>query len=180
MNLNLWTEFANIVVKMKKIAKTISVGVKEKIMDLSNYDLEVDATLEQEALQPGKYNVSYVSAEEISGKNGWVAIKMLFSVEGTNHFVPCTFTVGSNNPKAIDIGRQSLAMLANAAGLTELKNTEDLKGKVVSVEVKNNESGYAEIDDNYGKNWQAVEKKAVAKKVTPKKAEPEDDPDIPF
>ena len=150
-------------------------------MDLSNYDLEVDTSMEKDVLAPGKYNVSYVSAEEITGKNGWVAVKMLFAVEGKSAFVPCTFTVASNNPKAVDVGKQSLAMLANAAGLTQLKDTDDLKGKTVSVEVKHNERGYPEIDDNYGKNWQAVEKKVSATKVEPKKADEEEDTsDIPF
>jgi len=72
-------------------------------------------------------------------------------------------------------------MLANAAGLSQLKDTDDLKGKVVSVEVKHNDKGYAFIDDNYGKSWQAVEKKVSATKVEPKKADEEEDTsDIPF
>ena len=149
-------------------------------MDLSNYDLNVDMSMEKDVLAPGRYNVSYVSAEEITGKNGWVAIKMVFAVEGKSAFVPCTFTVASNNPKAVDVGKQSLAMLANAAGLSQLKNTEDLKGKTVAVEVKHNERGYAEIDDNYGKNWQAVAKKVSATKAEPKQADEEDTSDIPF
>tara|TARA_E500000318_G_C3414078_1_gene154719 strand:- start:117 stop:566 length:450 start_codon:yes stop_codon:yes gene_type:complete len=149
-------------------------------MDLSNYDLNVDMSMEKDVLAPGRYNVSYVSAEEITGKNGWVAIKMVFAVEGKSAFVPCTFTVASNNPKAVDVGKQSLAMLANAAGLSQLKNTEDLKGKTVAVEVKHNERGYAEIDDNYGKNWQAVAKKVSDTKAEPKQADEEDTSDIPF
>lgn len=151
-------------------------------MDLSNYDIEVNGSLEQDVLKPGRYNVSYVSAEEITGKNGWVAIKMLFSVEGQNAFVPCTFTVGHNNPKVVDVGKQSLAMLANAAGLTQLKDTDDLKGQTVSVEVAHNDNGYAEINDNYGKSWQAVEKKVAAKKVKPESQKPDSDTeeDIPF
>ena len=150
-------------------------------MDLSNYDLEVDTSMEKDVLAPGRYNVSYVSAEEISGKNGWVAVKILFAVEGKSAFVPCTFTVASNNPKAVDIGKQSLAMLANAAGLTQLKDTDDLKGKVVSVEVKHNDRGYPEVDDSFGRNWSAVEKKVSATKVEPKKADEEGDTsDIPF
>ena len=106
---------------------------------------------------------------------------MLFAVEGKSAFVPCTFTVASNNPKAVDIGKQSLAMLANAAGLTQLKDTDDLKGKVVSVEVKHNDRGYPEVDDSFGRNWSAVEKKVSATKVEPKKADEEGDTsDIPF
>ena len=147
-------------------------------MDLSEYDLSVKA-LENEALEPGRYNVSYVSAEEVSNGDGWVAVKILFSVEGTTQFVPCTFTVACKNPKAVEIGQQSLALLANAAGLTQLKDTEELKDKPVSVEIINNEGGYPEVNDNFGKNWKAVEKKAVAKKVKPKVEDDADD-EIPF
>jgi predicted 3-demethylubiquinone-9 3-methyltransferase (glyoxalase superfamily) len=146
-------------------------------MDLSNYEVDNVVVGDSEQLAPGRYNVSYVSAEEIQGKNGWVAAKILFSVEGEQgKFVNCTFTLAHNKDSAVNIGKTSLMMLAKAAGLTNLTNTDDLKGKTVSVEVKHNEKGYAEIADDYGKSWQAVE----TKKVAPQKTEVGKTSDIPF
>ena len=138
-------------------------------MDLSKHKIEVDE-MAGEVLEPGVYNMSYVSAEEVEGKDGWLGCKMTF--------VSATFTLKHKEEKYIDWGKQSLAMLANAAGLTELKETDDLKGKVVSCEVRHNKAGYPEIYDNFGRNWKAVEDKPVAKK---KVSKPDDsDDDIPF
>ena len=64
--------------------------------------------------------------------------------------------MASDNPKAVDIGNNSLLLLMNAMGVSSLKNTDELIGKSVSAELIRAESGYLEIDEQFGKTWQTV------------------------
>ena len=48
-------------------------------MDLSKYKSQVDES-SLETLEPGVYDLEYTQDEEITGRNGWVALKVLFRV----------------------------------------------------------------------------------------------------
>ena len=118
------------------------------------------------SLEPGRYTMHFAGDEIINGKNNWVALKMYFELDGTTIVMNTTFTLGSDNPKAVTIGDISLKLLLKAMGVTSMKNTEELLGKAVSgVLVRDPENErYMKIDQNYGKNWQPVE---AAKAPTP-------------
>jgi hypothetical protein len=153
-------------------------------MDLSNY--EISASSNEEGLEPGRYTLEYVSDEMIEGgTNGWVALKATFKVktEG-NYFVSATFALEHNNPKVVEIGLDKLAKLARACGLDNLKNSDELVGKLVSAEVVLNKNGYPEVNgEDYGKTYQPVNQEAAPKKVeanTSESDEEEDTSDIPF
>jgi hypothetical protein len=96
-----------------------------------------------------------------------------------------TFTLGSDNPKAVEIGDISLKLLLKAMGVTSMKNTDELVGKSVSGQLirdPDNER-YLKIDQNYGKNWQPVEEaKAPTPTAKPVEENKEDDlgDKIPF
>jgi len=132
------------------------------------------------SLEPGRYTLHYAGSDMIEGKNNWKALKMLFEVDGTTINVSNTFTMGSDNPKAVDIGQNSLMLFMNAVGLNSMKNTDQLVGKSVSAELVRAESGYLEIKEDFGKTWQEVGKA----KSEPKAEEKADDTDhsenIPF
>ena len=87
------------------------------------------------SLEPGRYTLHYAGSDMIEGKNNWKALKMLFEVDGTTINVSNTFTMGSDNPKAVDIGQNSLMLFMNAVGLNSMKNTDQLVGKAVSAEL---------------------------------------------
>ena len=117
------------------------------------------------SLEPGRYKMHYAGAEEITGKNGWEAVKMAFEIDGTTITMDTTFTMKleGDDPvksaKAVEIGDTSLKLLLKAMGVTSMKDTDSLVGKAVSgqlVRDPNNER-YMKIDQNYGKNWQPVE-----------------------
>ena len=108
------------------------------------------------SLEPGRYILHYAGSDMIEGKNNWKALKMLFEVEGTTINVSNTFTMGSDNPKAVDIGQNSLMLFMNAVGVNSMKNTDQLIGKSVSAELIRADSGYLEIKEDFGKTWQIV------------------------
>jgi len=136
-------------------------------------------------LEPGRYTMHYAGDEIINGKNNWVALKMFFEIDGSTIVMNTTFTLGSDNPKAVEIGDISLKLLLKAMGVTSMKNTDELVGKSVSgqlVRDPDNER-YLKIDQNYGKNWQPVEEAKApttpaAKPVENKKEDLGDE--IPF
>ena len=108
------------------------------------------------SLEPGRYILHYAGSDMIEGKNNWKALKMLFEVDGTTINVSNTFTMGSDNPKAVDIGQNSLMLFMNAVGVNSMKNTDQLIGKAVSAELIRADSGYLEIKEDFGKTWQIV------------------------
>ena len=62
-------------------------------MDLSKYKAQAESSILEE-LEPGTYDFEYVSDEEIQGKNGWVALKVLFRVvDKPNFMIGHAFTV---------------------------------------------------------------------------------------
>ena len=132
------------------------------------------------SLEPGRYTLHYAGSDMIEGKNNWKALKMLFEVDGTTINVSNTFTMGSGNPKAVDIGQNSLMLFMNAVGLNSMKNTDQLVGKSVSAELIRGDSGYLEIKEDFGKTWEVVGEA----KSKPKAEEKADDTDhsenIPF
>jgi len=120
------------------------------------FDTENVSSGGNSSLEPGRHTLHYAGADMIEGKNNWKAIKMLFEVDGTTIVISNTFTVGSDNAKAIDIGNNSMLLLMNAMGVGSLKNTDELVGKSVSAELVRADSGYLEIDEQFGKTWQPV------------------------
>jgi hypothetical protein len=152
-------------------------------MDLSNY--EISSASNEEAIKPGRYTLEYVSDEMVEGgTNGWKALKATFRVKAEgSYFVTTTFALEHNNPKVVEIGLEKLAKLARACGLDNLKNSDELVGKLVSAEVVLNDNGYPEVKDDYGKTYQPVKQDAAPKKVeanTSESDEEEDTSDIPF
>jgi hypothetical protein len=152
-------------------------------MDLSNY--EISSASNEEAIKPGRYTLEYVSDEMVEGgTNGWKALKATFRVKAEgSYFVTTTFALEHNNPKVVEIGLEKLAKLARACGLDNLKNSDELVGKLVSAEVVLNDNGYPEVKDDYGKTYQPVDQGATPKKVeanTSESDEEEDTSDIPF
>lgn len=105
---------------------------------------------------------------------------MLFEVDGTTINVSNTFTMGSDNPKAVDIGQNSLMLFMNAVGLNSMKNTDQLVGKSVSAELVRAESGYLEIDEQFGKTWQIVGDVKSEPKVEEKADDTDHSENIPF
>ena len=108
------------------------------------------------SLEPGRYILHYAGSDMIEGKNNWKALKMLFEVDGTTINVSNTFTMGSDNDKAVEIGQNSLMLFMNAVGVNSMQNTDQLIGKSVSAELIRAESGYLEIKEDFGKTWQIV------------------------
>ena len=152
-------------------------------MDLSNY--QISSASNEEAIKPGRYTLEYVSDEMVEGgTNGWKALKATFRVKAEgSYFVTTTFALEHNNPKVVEIGLEKLAKLARACGLENLKNSDELVGKLVSAEVVLNDNGYPEVKDDYGKTYQPVGQGATPKKVeanTSESDEEEDTSDIPF
>ena len=126
-------------------------------MDLSKYKSQVDES-SLETLEPGVYDLEYTQDEEITGRNGWVALKALFRVvDKPNFLVGHTFTVDhSTSTSAIEIG-------------------------LVRANVIIDDKGYPAIDDGKGKGWLEPKSKPVKSE---KKSEPETkesgDENIPF
>lgn len=132
------------------------------------------------SLEPGRYILHYAGSDMIEGKNNWKALKMLFEVDGTTINVSNTFTMASDNPKAVDIGQNSLMLFMNAVGLNSMKNTDQLVGKSVSAELVRAESGYLEIDEQFGKTWQIVGDVKSEPKVEEKADDTDHSENIPF
>ena len=149
-------------------------------MDVTSWDL--DAIPEEEELKEGRHVMEYHDAEVIDNDKGWQAIKITFRLKDSGNFVGCTFTMQANNPKAVEIGKGSFNALVKAAGLTSMKDTDELKGKFISAEVGFNDNGYPIIKDNYGKTWQAVEdtKSSPEPKVEEEESSGIIDDEIPF
>ena len=154
-------------------------------MDLSKYKSQVDES-SLETLEPGVYDLEYTQDEEITGRNGWVALKALFRVvDKPNFLVGHTFTVDhSTSTSAIEIGLQSLDKLAKVCGFPDglPDDSSDLVGSRVRADVIIDDKGYPAIDDGKGKGWLEPKSKPVKSE---KKAEPETkkesgDENIPF
>ena len=96
------------------------------------------------------------------------------------------FTVANpNSPKSVEIGKTELSALASSCGLTELKNTEQLRGIRFNGVVKINDNGYAELDPAYGKTLVEQSKANLffTKNVAapkPVEVDPLDSEEIPF
>ena len=158
-------------------------------MDLEQYGgLEVGQ--EDEQIAPGKYVMQYLEETEIRNDSGWIGCRMTFQIQGPKHqgrLVSGLFTVANpNSPKSVEIGKTELSALASSCGLTELKNTEQLKGIRFNGVVKINDNGYAELDPAYGKNFSRAEqgesilpKEEVAAQK-PVEVDPVDSEEIPF
>ena len=64
-----------------------------------------------------------------------------------------------------------------------MKDTDELKGKLVSAEVGFNDNGYPIVKDDYGKTWQAVEETKSSPKQKVEEEEESSgivDDEIPF
>ena len=151
-------------------------------MDITSWDL--DTIPEEKELKEGRHVMEYYDSEYVTGKNGWGAIRILFKTKETGTIVSCKFSMEHDtNTQTIEIGKKSLKALANAAGVTAMKDTEELKGKLISALVKFNSNGYPEVNDEMGKTWQSAEETKSSPK--PKVEEEEEssgivDDEIPF
>ena len=128
-----------------------------------------EPTDDRTQIEEGRYNLVYSHTEHKPYKNGGSGLKLHFKVEDTNITVGALFTV-EGSEKAKEVAEKSLYLLAKAAGIDNFSDTDLLAGRSVSCDLKRNDNGYLEIDDNYGSNWEAAILPGVGKD-TPKVAE---------
>jgi hypothetical protein len=125
-------------------------------MDLSKYKAQAESSILEE-LEPGTYDFEYVSDEEIQGKNGWVALKVLFRVvDKPNFMIGHAFTTDhANSAGAINIGLSSLHAMSIAGGFPDgfPDDSADLVGIRVRAHAIKDAKGYIAIDDMKGKGW---------------------------
>jgi hypothetical protein len=158
-------------------------------MDLEQYG-GLEVSQEDEQIAPGKYVMQYLEETEIRNDSGWIGCRMTFQIQGPKHqgrLVSGLFTVANpNSPKSVEIGKTELSALASSCGLTELKNTEQLKGIRFNGVVKINDNNYAELDPAYGKNFSRAEQgesiipKEDVAEPKPIEVDPLDSEEIPF
>jgi len=158
-------------------------------MDLEQYG-GLEVSQEDEQIAPGKYVMQYLEETEIRNDSGWIGCRMTFQIQGPKHqgrLVSGLFTVANpNSPKSVEIGKTELSALASSCGLTELKNTEQLKGIRFNGVVKINDNNYAELDPAYGKNFSRAEQgesilpKEEVAEAKPIEVDPLDSEEIPF
>jgi len=127
-------------------------------MDLSKYKAQAESSILEE-LEPGTYDFEYVSDEEIQGKNGWVALKVLFRVvDKPNFMIGHAFTVDHDTSEgAINLGLSSLHGLALACGFPDgfPDDSSAMVGSRVRAHAVKDAKGYIAIDDMKGKGWSA-------------------------
>ena len=128
-------------------------------MDLTNYDVNTES---RSSVEPGRHVLNWVGEDEdlIEGKNGWRGCKMYFEVDGHGMKISHTFAVAHDDPEVVDRGVKSLLLLAQAMGLTEPPKDTSVAfmNKSVEAEIVKGKDGYLEINDDFGKTWQAVSK----------------------
>lgn len=160
-------------------------------MDLTNYDVNTES---RSSVEPGRHVLNWVGEDEdlIEGKNGWRGCKMYFEVDGHGMKISHTFTVAHDKPEVVDRGIKSLLLLAQAMGLKEPPKDTSVAfmNKSVEAEIIKGADGYLEINDDFGKTWQAVSKtkddtadiqvSPSQKDLDAVESSPSDDDDIPF
>lgn len=129
-----------------------------------------EPTDDKPQLEEGRYNLIYSHTEHLPYQNGGSGLKLHFKVEDTNITVGALFTV-EGSEKAKQVAEKSLYLLAKAAGIDNFSDTDLLAGRTVSCDLKRNDNGYLEIDDNYGSNWEAAILPGVGKVHEPKASE---------
>lgn len=129
-----------------------------------------EPTDDRPQLEEGRYNLIYSHTEHLPYQNGGSGLKLHFKVEDTNITVGALFTV-EGSEKAKQVAEKSLYLLAKAAGIDNFSDTDLLAGRTVSCDLKRNDNGYLEIDDNYGSNWEAAILPGVGKVHEPKASE---------
>ena len=157
-------------------------------MDITEFNIEagVDGSSGGEKIKPGRYNLEYKGSDMIENDRGWKALKIMFDVEGEIVSVSHAFTmVNPNSEKQAEIGKQSLALMFNAMGVTTIKDTDELVNKKVNVELVYGEKGYLEIQDNFGKGWSEATKPGEKPKPVVDEDEifppdADDNEDLPF
>ena len=136
-----------------------------------------EPTDDRPQLEEGRYNLIYSHTEHKPYQNGGSGLKLHFKVEDTNITVGALFTV-EGSEKAKQVAEKSLYLLAKAAGIDNFSDTDLLAGRTVSCDLKRNDNGYLEINDNYGSNWEEAILPGVGKeepKVAETKTETEGD-----
>ena len=129
-----------------------------------------EPTDDRPQLEEGRYNLIYSHTEHKPYQKGGSGLKLHFKVEDTNITVGALFTV-EGSEKAKQVAEKSLYLLAKAAGIDNFSDTDLLAGRTVSCDLKRNDNGYLEIDDNYGSNWEAAILPGVGKVHEPKASE---------
>lgn len=125
-------------------------------MDLSKYKAQAESSILEE-LEPGTYDLEYISDETIQGENGWKALKVLFRVlEKPNFFIGHAFTLEHDSSEAaINIGIGSLHSCAIASGFPDgfPDDSSSMVGSKVRANAIKDAKNYIVIDDNKGKGW---------------------------
>lgn len=151
-------------------------------MDLSNYDFDdLDSNVESAPrIEPGVYDLHFAGYQELTGKNNWRGLKIIFMIGDTNRQVSHAFTLEHDNEDNIRRGRSSLKKMATAMGVTKIENADSFINKTVRAPVEyDKEDKYLQINENFGKNWEPVKEKASKPAPVEKKVELQDD-EIPF
>jgi hypothetical protein len=131
-------------------------------MDLTNFNVDI-ADDNKSAVEPGRYVLNYAGEEEkpVEGKSNWRGHKMYFEIDGTGITINHTFTIGHDDSRYVDWGVKSLLLMAKAMGFESppTKTETQMIGKSVSAELVKGDTGYLEINEQFGKTWQPTNQK---------------------
>jgi|5B_taG_2_1085324.scaffolds.fasta_scaffold65578_2 hypothetical protein len=142
------------------------------------------------SIEPGRHILHYAGSEEVYWEElDRKVIRITFEIDGTTMNVRNDFCMQYNKPtpdkaegakKNVEIGKKSLMLLMNAVGVKSMKNANELSGKSVSAELVRAESGYLDIDEQFGNTWQEVSKVKSEPKVEEKADDTDHSENIPF
>ena len=134
-------------------------------MDLTKFNVDVSDD-NKSVVEPGRHILNYAGEESnpiTSERNAeWRGKRMYFEIDGTGIRISHTFTIGSNDPKYVDWGIKSLLLMAQAMGFTSPPTDTETQmiGKSVSAELVRGNTGYLEINEQFGKTWQPAQTSA--------------------
>ena len=140
-------------------------------MDLTKYNVNVSDD-NKSGIEPGRYILNYAGEEKkpLEGKKNWRGHKMYFEVDGTGITISHAFTIGHDDPRYVDWGVKSMLLMSQAMGFTSPPTDTETQmiGKSVSAELVRGDSGYLEINEQFGKTWQPAKGSPKPKVVSEK------------
>lgn len=123
-----------------------------------------ESTGSYEAIPAGFYEASVAGADIKESRSGGSYINVRYDIIGPSHAGRVVFgmiTISNANPKAEEVGRQQLAGLIRAIGLSDLSDTDQLIGGRLSIKLDVEES------EQYGAQNRVRGFKPVAKPSAP-------------
>lgn len=145
-------------------------------MDFSNYKVEADND-GRVNLKAGRYVLHFQGEKQLTSENNpnWEGYSAKFEVEDTGQTVDALFTTRHQEEKHAQNGLKSLLAMCKAMGLKELpSDTESaFMGKSVSAVIRQKpNSVYFEVDQDWGRTWEATDKKQKTVSEKPIEASP--------